>query len=133
VSIAKTVNRGGLVLLVLFACCCLVELSTRAIYHDDQFFQQHRWPASLALLLASGIVRTCLQQNKKALVAEGGGWLISCSSDSDPNQAKSVSVFAFLRVLRSNDCLFHIPMRFWPWILAVLAVVYFVIPNSIFG
>jgi hypothetical protein len=47
---------GFLVAVIGFGCLLLTEVGIEAIKNDDQFYQDHGWPKSLAFLVAAAIV-----------------------------------------------------------------------------
>jgi len=48
-------GRGFLVPVVTFASCLGMELTTRAVFQDDSYYQERCWPIPLALAIA-GVV-----------------------------------------------------------------------------
>jgi hypothetical protein len=45
-------GRGFLVPVIVFASCLLMELTTRAVFQDNSYYQEHCWPMPLALAVA---------------------------------------------------------------------------------
>jgi hypothetical protein len=102
----------------------LVELITYGLFHDGDYFQQQRWPIPIALLLSALIVRLLLKPRKRqpprGIRSNNRGY-ISCSSDFNVSLEPERSQLPFLHFFREQDTYFGIPVRFWPWILIVLA------------
>ena len=54
-------DRGFLVPVVTFASCLVMELTTRAMFQDDTYYQEHCCPIPLALTIA-GVVCVVIGQ-----------------------------------------------------------------------
>ena len=42
-------GRGYLVPVITFGSCLGMELTTRAVFHDDAYYQEHCWPMPLGM------------------------------------------------------------------------------------
>jgi len=98
-------GRGWLVAIVTFGCLFATELLTRSFYHDNTNYQQQGWPKLAAFLVAAIIV-----------------WALSRRERDD-----SVGVQTETRepLLREQDTLFFISVRYWPCVLCVLSLVFY--------
>jgi len=98
-------GRGYLVAIIAFGCLLISESLTRFFYHDKTYYQQHGWPKLAAFLLAAGLV-----------------WRLSRREGQD-----SIGVQPLTRktLLREQDSLFFVPVKYWPRVLCVLAFVFY--------
>lgn len=103
-------GRGFLIAIVGFGCLVVMELFTRAWFHDDTYYQKHGWPMLVAFLVAAGLIR---------LLAPSGVTEV-CPESSQDSPAKT-------SVLRDQDRLFFISARHWPLILGTLGVVCYIV------
>jgi len=100
-------GRGGLVAIIAFGCLVATELLTRWMFHDDNYYQQHGWPKLISLLVAAGLVW-------RLSYREGDEYTITNPEKRNP-------------LLREQDTLFHISVKYWPGILCVLGLIsYFI-------
>ena len=99
-------GRGAAVPVITFACLLLTELSTRAYFQDDHYYQAHGWPKLVAFAASAVIVGALSIQREGELSA-------------DHPAAVKRSFF------RSGDSLFFVPARLWPLILLGLGVLFY--------
>ena len=99
-------GHGYLVPVFTFASCLLMELTTRVLFQDKSYYQDHVWPIPVALTVA-GLI--CL--------AVG-----SLLSRSKPRTLMDVSTGEIVVERRYRDTFFFIPMQIWGPLLMVLAV-----------
>jgi hypothetical protein len=102
-------GRGIVVALIAFGCLVVTEILTRGWFHDDTYYQQHGWPKLAGFLVAALIV-----------------WWLSGSSRSEDNSALAVQETQ-APILRRQDQLFFIPVRYWPLLLCLLGLVFYFI------
>lgn len=98
-------GRGFVVAIITFACLLSAELVTRYLYHDNTYYQRQGWPKLVAFLVAAGLV-----------------WRLSRREDGD---YAMVQLTGRGPLLREQDTLFHISVKYWPGILCLLAIVFF--------
>jgi len=98
-------GRGFVVAIITFGCLVVAELSTRYLFHDDRYYQRQGWPKLVAFLVAAGLVWRLSRR-------EHGDYATVQPAGRDP-------------LLRVQDTLFHISVKYWPGILCVLAIVFF--------
>lgn len=122
-------NRGGFLMIIILGCLALTELTTRSIFHDETYYQAHRWPIPAGLLLSSLVVWLCLTPRKRLIKVEQANWYISSSVDEPNFRTEEKSALSFLQIFRDQDFFFHISVRFWPWILIGLAAAFCFIPQ----
>jgi hypothetical protein len=97
---------GFLVAVIAFACLLASEAATEAAFADSRYYQQHGWPKMVAFLIAALLV-----------------WLLNfCLSGRRSRIAIDVETHQPL-VLRADDSLFFIPLRYWAPLLIGLAFV----------
>jgi hypothetical protein len=124
-------GRGGLVFVITFACLFITELFTRNHFHDDRYYQQHKWPALIGFLAAAAIIQMLIQRKPQVPAAQEKDWLVSSSIDPNPEGLDTESNMAKWRIFRKSDSFFVIPIRFWPWILCALGILMYVLPLSL--
>lgn len=90
-----------------FAALISTEIVSAKITDNDQFYQQHGWVILIGMLAAAaltyGLQRFLLLQNGRVMI------------DKDTGQEV---------ILRPDDSLFFIPVKWWPVVFAVLGVVF---------
>lgn len=123
-------GRGGLVFVITFACLFLTELGTRNYFHDDSYYQQHKWPIPIGLLSAAAILQLLTQRKKRVSSMQQKEWLVSSSIDFNPDREDTESFIAKCRIFREQDSFFGVPVRFWPWILCALGMLICALPKS---
>ena len=96
-------GRGVLVAIITFGCLLTTELLTRSYFHDNTYYQQHGWPKLAGFLVAASLV-----------------WWLSRRDDSAGDQPVTREP-----LLREQDTLFLISVRYWPRVLCVLAFVFY--------
>ena len=103
-------GHGYLVVLCLFVVALISNLVFDA-YLGDGYYSDHPYAIAITLLLASAVVwglarllQASIERNTEILI--------------DPKSGEEV-VFA------PAHSLFLLPVRFWPWLLLVIAVVLF--------
>jgi hypothetical protein len=102
-------GRGILVAVIAFGCLLVTELFTRAYFHDETYYQQHGWPKLGGFLVAAGLVWLLLPRHETDILT---------SAESIPKQATG-------SIMKEQDQLFFISVRFWPPILCALGVVFY--------
>lgn len=99
-------GRGGLVILIAIGAFLAMNAVTVSVYHDNDYFELHRWPKVAALWLAglvSYLIGTYLNsRNARVLIDKRTGHEV---------------------VLRPDHSLFFVRMEYWGAILFVLGVV----------
>lgn len=98
-------GHGYLVAVFTFASCLLMELTTRAVFQDDSYYQDHLWPMPVALAVA-GLI---------CFVAGRG---------LNPGQPRTlVDSETGEKVVepRHRHTFFFIPMQYWGPIMILLA------------
>jgi len=101
-------GRGAVVPVITFGCLLLTELSTRAYFHDNHYYQAHGWPKMAGFVAAAAIIAVLSIQREGEL-----------SADRPTPEKRSL--------FRKSDTFFLLPMRFWPALLLGLgALFYFV-------
>ncbi len=98
---------GYLVPAVTFASCLLMELTTRAVFQDDTYYQEHCWPIPVALAIA-GVV--CV-------------FLVHVFSRGEPRTLINVETRKQIVLHPSLGTFFFVPMRYWGPILFLCAAV----------
>jgi len=93
---------GYLVPVITFASMWLTELLLESLTDDPQFYQDNRWTKLAAVFLAALIILL----TSRWIDARGSRELI------DKNTGEEI-------LLQPDDSFFFIPMRIWPYILAV--------------
>lgn len=101
---------GVMVAVIVFGCSLLMELATESFFDDENYYQAHAWPLTVALLIAA------------ALVWVGGIFL-----ERRPKRVVIDKETGKEFVLGKPDSLFFIPVRYWAPILAAIAVVQLVV------
>jgi hypothetical protein len=104
---------GFVVAIIGFGCLLLTEVITRSSFHSDTYFQTHGWPKLAALWIAA------------ALVYAVSLWLNRAPGRVMIDKATGEEV-----VLKKNHSLFFIRVRYWPYILLGLGVVFFFIKDA---
>ena|ERR1039458_971024 len=100
-------GRGILVAIITFACLLFTELLTRFFFHDNAYYQRQGWPKLVGFLVAAGLV-----------------YLLS-PRESDNSTGTLDGKRESL--IREQDTLFHISVKYWPRILCVLSIVFYFI------
>jgi hypothetical protein len=121
-------QRGGVVLVIVFVSLFLMELITRRVFHDSNYYLTHRWPIPVGFVFSGFVVRLCLKPRPKAMHENDRSWYISRSGEIDAHLHQERSVLSFLRFFRNEDSYFLIPVRFWPWVLSGLEVLFYFFP-----
>src|SRR5690242_5020338 len=103
-------GRGFLIAIVGFGSLLVMELLTRAWFHDDTYYQKHGWPMLVGFLVAAGFI-----------------WLLARSRTTEVYPESSQDSPMNTSVLREQDRLFFISARHWPLILGILGVVCYVV------
>jgi hypothetical protein len=95
---------GYLVPVIVFVICLLTEFAIEAAFRDDQFYQKHAWPLSLALCVSGVLVWVTF-----ALVVKNRERRLT-----DPDTGQEI-------VLSSDHSFFFVPVKWWSPILFALA------------
>jgi hypothetical protein len=125
-------RRGELIPLIAIICLGLVELSTRRIFHDDNYYQREHWPIPLGFLLSAAVIRILTQRKPSALASQPQEWLISSSSDPVQGGMDPGPSAEKWKLFRERDSYFLVPVRFWPWVLCGLGILFYFLPRSLF-
>ncbi|MGP8252765.1 MAG: hypothetical protein ACLQHF_12075 [Terracidiphilus sp.] len=123
------VNRGELVLLITVACLGVVDLITARMFHDENYYLRERWPIPAGFLLSAGIVRILTRSRPFAPANQPQDWLISSSSDHAPGGISPAPSAKKWKFFREGDRFILVPVRFWPWILCGVGILYYVLPR----
>ena len=97
---------GFLVLLIGFGSAFLTEFCVERQFGDEQYYQEHGWPKFMAFMIA-------------AILVHALGWFLNVKGARqlvDPETQEVV-------ILKRGHSFFFIPMHYWGYILAALAVV----------
>lgn len=100
-------GHGYLVAVITFASCLLMELTTRAVFHDNSYYQDHAWPMAVALATAGAI---CFVVGR---LLNGGPTQTLVNLETGERHVLPPSRHTF----------FFIPVQFWGPLLFVIAVV----------
>ena len=101
-------GKGWLVAAATFGCSLAAEILTRLITKDENYYQEHPWPLTAALLTASGILFFAVQRLKgPAPVATN---VLDAVEKPPPNYYKF------------DHTLFWLPMEYWIFLLAGAAL-----------
>jgi hypothetical protein len=111
-------GRGILVAAITFGSCLTTELLTRACFHSDTYYQRQGWPMLAAFVVAAGAVWRLLPGRENQ--APTGPDVFT-----DPQ-----AVEAKKSVLRNHDEVFFVPVRFWPFILCALGVIFYFVRSE---
>ena len=100
-------GRGITVAIATFACLLTSEVLSEKYFHDDTYYQRQGWPKLAGFLVAASLV-----------------WWLKRDSGSEviPSFDRQVRKEP---ILRSNDSLFFIPVRYWPAILCALGMIFY--------
>ena len=98
---------GFFVFVIGFGSLILTEFVSETITHNDRFYQEHGWIVMLGMFLAAVLTYAfhCLLVRRK---------------DRTVIDKETGEEF----VLRSDDSLFFIPVRWWPLVFVIVGVVY---------
>lgn len=101
---------GFLVAVIVFFTSLVAEIISESVTSNEDYYQEHSFPLSLALLL-SGIISGLL-----------GKWLNTRNADVfiEIDTGKEI-------VVKNNHSLFFIPMEYWGMILVVSAVLVYLL------
>jgi hypothetical protein len=100
-------GKGWFVPAITFASCLAMELAVRAVYHDNTYYETHGWPILVALFLAAFLVQIVSR-----------GWVYS-------RELRDVKT-GELVVLRPQHSFLFVHVRFWPTLLCLLGIAFFV-------
>lgn len=102
-------GRGFLIAVIVFGCLLLSELLTEVHFQNDKYYQQNGWPKLADFLVSAAIV-----------------WILGGRWHGQHGAGASVQNHSMKKyLLRSQDALFFIPVRFWPYLLCLLGIVFF--------
>ena len=100
-------GAGFLVAVIAFLTLLLAEVSVEKIFHDDSYYQSHGWPKLLAFCIAGCLVlplgRYLNRKGARTLIEKDTGREI---------------------VQKANHSLFFINVKYWPYILFALGMVF---------
>ncbi|HEV2289983.1 MAG TPA: hypothetical protein VGR81_13650 [Candidatus Acidoferrales bacterium] len=100
-------GKGFLVALIAFGCLILTDLATRSMFTDKGYYQHHGWPKLVGFFIAAVSVyalRSWFGCGRERILIE-----------RETGQEVKISL---------EDSLLGIPVRFWPFILLGLGVVF---------
>ena len=98
-------GHGYLVAVSAFGSCLLMELTTRAVFQDNSYYQDHVWPMPVALVV-SGLV--CL--------------VVGCLLNRDqPRTLVDIETGEKVVEPRNRHTFFFIPVQYWGPLLILLA------------
>lgn len=96
---------GYVVFIIVFICSLITEVVTRFLTNDDEFYQNHYFPISLALMI-SGIMVFLFQKYFDNLKAKN----------------KDTYFIQKATIADLNNTLFFIPLKYWSYILMAIAI-----------
>lgn len=100
-------GRGVVVAAVAYGSLLVSELTCRAYFHDEKYYQQHGWPKLAGFLVAAGVV-----------------WLLQRNQHSEALETANRQIVKE-PILRPRDRLFFVSVSFWPMILCGLGVAFY--------
>jgi hypothetical protein len=102
-------GRGIIVAIVIFMSLFLTELITNRHFHDSDYYSQHGWPKLTAYWIAAAIVQWMLPGRQDEV--------LGCASQVEDKPS----------ILRNQDSLLSIPVKYWPGVLFAIGIgAYFV-------
>lgn len=104
---------GWVVAVIAFGCLIVAEYIVELAFGDECYYQAHGWPKLAGFLVA-------------ALAVHGVAVLRGKKTDRilvDPTTGEKV-------VLRPNDSLFFIPLRYWPVVAVGLGALFFFVTEA---
>jgi hypothetical protein len=105
-------GRGVLAGVVAFFSLIAAEFLTERHFHDGNYYQMHGWPKLAGFAVAAMIVGLLGPRN----AGDERAYLSPGTLDSTERRS----------VFRDADSFFLIPVRYWPWILCALGIIFFV-------
>ena len=99
---------GFLVAVVSFAILVATQFATGVLTKDESYYGTHGWPKLLALWLAAAAV-----------------YALARYFDSRPGKVMIEKETGREVHLRRSHSLFFVPMKYWPYVLVVLGIVFF--------
>jgi hypothetical protein len=99
-------GSGLLVPAITFGSCLGMELTTRAVFQDNTYYQEHCWPMPLALAI-SGLL--CVVANQ-------------VFSGAEPRTLIDVETREQVVLHPQSGTFFFVPVRYWGPILFVFAI-----------
>ena len=103
-------GRGFLIAIVGFGSLVVMELFTRAWFHDDTYYQKHGWPMLVGFLVAPSLV-----------------WLLARARATDMYPEDGQNSSANPPVLGEEDRLFFVSARHWPRILGIAGIACYIV------
>lgn len=98
---------GWVVAVIAFGCLMAAEYLTEAMTGDESYYQAHGWPKLAGFMVASLIL-----------------FLVARLRDGKRDRHLIDKETGQEVVLRANDSLFFIPLRYWPVAAVVLGVLF---------
>jgi len=98
-------GKGFLVAVVVFLSSLLMQLSTEGITKNKHFYEENGWPLAGAMAIAGAIVLLL----EKSILKDGSRVLV------DKETGREVAI-------DMKHSLFFIPIKYWPYILMVIAL-----------
>ena len=89
-------------------CLLASDCLCGAYFHNENYYAQHGWPKLAAFCVAAGIVRAFVPRNEEIL-------------------AGATDVSARKSILREQDGLFSVPIKYWPLILFAAGILFYFI------
>lgn len=120
-------NRGGLILLITFGCMLVTEESCIHLLHNDHLYNTHNQGPAFGFILAAIVIRVLSIPRKTNASNKYSQFYVS-SSLADSAQSGN-DFWRRLQIFRQTDNCWGIPVKFWPFILAGLAVLFYCLPQ----
>jgi hypothetical protein len=102
-----------LVGLIAFLSLLAVDFLTWARFHDHHYYEKHGWPKLLGFVIAGLIV---WRLGPRGLSMEERTYLTPAT----------VAAANVRTIFREADSFFFVPVRYWPWILCSIGMIFFV-------
>jgi hypothetical protein len=99
-------GRGWMVGATTAGCLLATDYLTGAYFHDQDYYAHHGWPKLAAFWTSAAIVKALVPRGEEVLAG---------AIDVSPQKA----------VLREEDGLFFIPIKFWPLVLIGAGIAFY--------
>jgi hypothetical protein len=87
-------------------CLLASDYLSGVYFHDSNYYAQHGWPKLAAFWAAAGIVQIFVPRNEEVL-------------------AGAANASTRRSVLREQDGLFFVPIKYWPLILLAAGILFY--------
>jgi len=121
-------GRGALIAIFTFLVLLFTELATRRIFHDENYYQNHKWPVAAGFFISATLI-WILSQKPMPKAVDATEYIVSSSREISATQHPPSSC----QIFRLHDSLFYIPASYWAFILWALALLFSAIPISSLG